>query len=262
MLIYDPGSPQSTDGIHIFTLTPRISTDYLVRKANSMSDVNPEKYGFIPRKHNGKGSAALHALGHTSDSRFISASRLPEGADGFAGKKYYIDVDLLREHGIDIIENEQLKIEVKRLIEEGAIQPDRGNSWLANQTKELETLVDGRIPPGAIRTETDMKNLNRIKFVSRGMQVVSITISGVEFIVAAQKSYHHDSLAPIGGWAIRTGGGWAGAWVGMKTGATIGTTLFSWTGPGAAFMGAAGGIGGGLIGYFVGDKIANSFDHN
>ncbi|HEX8201389.1 MAG TPA: hypothetical protein VF590_12950, partial [Isosphaeraceae bacterium] len=79
---------------------------------------------------------------------------------------------------------------------------------------------------------------------------------------AGVQSYEQRTVKPIAAESIRQVGGWASALAGMKLGAAAGALVGIETGPGAVVTAAAGGLLGGVGGYFGFDWIADHIHEN
>lgn len=217
--------------------------------------MNPEKYGFFPRDATSKVSVGRHVLGRT-DSRFISASELPQGSPRFQGDKYWIDAQKLERSGFKIYDAEDIAKDLDRI---AAKTKDKGllNKIEYIREKSLlvdkEVLLEGEIPAKFIKGRTAMN-------VTRGLQIVNgvgIVLSVYDMGKAGYESYELGTPKPLVAESVRQGGGWASGVLGFKIGAGVGALCGIETGPGALFFAGVGGLIFGTAGYFGADWVAS-----
>lgn len=222
--------------------------------------MNPDRYGFHPRNPTTNVSIGRHVLGMTN-SRFVSASESLFGSPRFGGQRYWIDVNKLRASGAVIHEAEEIARDLDRILAKTRDPVFR--AYLEDiRTKSLgidrEVLIRGWVPAGAIKSSFSMGMTRGLQFV----QGVGIVMSAYDLGKAGAQSYQQRSARPIAAEAVRQGGSWAAAWAGMKLGALTGGVVGIETGPGAIVTAAAGGLIGGIAGYFGADWIADKISPN
>lgn len=222
--------------------------------------LNPEKHGFQPRQPGSNVTPGRHLQGMTN-SEFISASERPLGSPRFQGKRYWIDVDKLKQSGASIVDAAELSRDVDRILaktkDPNLIARLKALRELS-QTVDHEVLIRGPVPAGAVKGAGAMA-------ATRGLQVlggVGIVLTAYDLGKAGVQSYEQKSVKPIAAETIRQAGGWGMAWAGAEGGAALGAALGIETGPGAVITGAVGGLIGGVAGYFGFDLLADQIHAN
>jgi RHS repeat-associated protein len=215
-------------------------------------EANPEKFGIYPRDPSSNVSLGEHALGN-NNSRYISASRLPSGAENINGRPVWIDVEKFEAAGGKVHRFEQIVEDLERMAQKDPSLVDRIRTWKKNQPNvEAEVLLEGKVPASAVKSKLSMN-------LTRGFRVVGyigIAVSAYDVGNAAMKSMETGSPRPILAEGVRQVGGWGGAIAGAKIGAVIGGALGVETGPGLIVTGAIGSIVGGVAGYYGASWIA------
>lgn len=232
----------------------------IIRKVTVASDAitssayvkNPEIFGFSPRAPQASVSIGEHALGN-NQSPYISASTKAGGAPNFNGTPYYIDIEKAKAAGARIYSTEEIVLDLQRLAKEQPHLQLRVDK-LIKVIKEVEheVLVEGNVPPSAIKSPSSM-NLTR---GLRAVQFIGIVVSAYDLTKAGRESVQTHSMRPIAAEGLRQLGGWSGAFAGMRIGGMVGAAVGVETGPGAILTGAAGALIFGVAGYFSADWLA------
>lgn len=222
--------------------------------------LSPEAHGFQPIDPHSKVSMGRHILGRT-DSKYISASERPFGAARFGGKRYWIDANKVRQAGGLIHEAKEVAEDLARIAAKTKdakflkyIDDIRHKSLVLDK----EVLIEGEIAAKAVKGAGAMG-------LTRGLQVVQgvgLIVSVYDLGQAGMQSYHQGSVKPIAAESVRQVGGWAAGWAGMKLGTAAGALVGIETGPGAVLTAVAGGLVGGVAGYFGFDWIADHIHEN
>lgn len=177
---------------------------------------NPRKYGIVPTSEFAKAGEhivtrpAEHALG-AKPSIFTSASQLPDGgAPNITGNaRFYIDIEIARKYGAEIVTPEQLISDLKTLLHEKPHLESRITRLIsAIQNVERETLVKGRIPSGAIMAESEIAALGKIGKFCKGLFVLGIGLTAYDMGKATLTSIERRSYKPVAAETIRQAGGW------------------------------------------------------
>lgn len=230
----------------------------LVRIDNPSLIPNPEKYGFSPKNFGAKVSIGEHALGNNK-SPYISTSTLQNGAKGFTGKKFYLDVEQILRSGGKIHATEEIIQDLERIKTRNPSQTIRINRLMqVIKTIEKETLVEGKIPAEAVKSQLSMNMTTGVRVVS----LVGVGLTVYDLGKAANKSIDKKSSKPIIAESIRQAGGWGGAVAGGKIGSGAGALIGIETGPGAIVFAVVGGLVFGTAGYFGADWVADYIDKN
>lgn len=219
-----------------------------------------EYKGMFPPNPLGKVSIGEHALG-VNNSPYLSGSSLLHGAPNINGIPHYIDIKKAEAAGCKIYSTEEIILDLKRLKKqaptiEAKMRLDKVINAVSNIEKEV--LIEGHIPPKAVKSPTSMK-------ITKGLRVLNIigfVITAYELEQATEKSITQKSLKPISAEVIRQVGGWGAAIAGAKIGAIAGAAVGIETGPGAILTGAIGSIIFGVAGYCGADWIADYIDEN
>ena len=217
--------------------------------------LNPERYGFSPRDPHSPVSIGRHVLGRT-DSKFVSASKLPFGSPRFDGKSYYIDAAKVKAAGGTIHNGDAIARDLSRIA--GRTNDPDFKAYLEAIRKKAiavdrEVLVEGHIPAGAVKGAAAMALTRGLQFV----QGVGIVVSAYDLGRAAATSYGTHSVVPIAKETVRQAGGWGGAWAGAELGGAAGLAVGIETGPGAIITGLVGGLVGGVAGFMGADWVAS-----
>jgi len=207
---------------------------------------NPETYGFKPSDPTANLSPAEHALNQHQgvSSPYVSASRLPKGAETMVGERFWIDIDKARAAGAEFIDHPELVAQAEKLAAENPAFADRVPMWKNAQPSELEVLFKGEIPAGAIESG----GTRALKCVGKGLGVAGTVVSVYQVGKAGVESYETGSPRPLVEESVRQVGGWTGAMAGAEAGTAIGAALGIETGPGAVVTGLIGGVVGGVAG--------------
>lgn len=218
----------------------------------------PELFGIKPRNSKSTISLGEHALGN-NNSRFISASAKPKGAPNFKGRPVFIDKAKIQAAGIKIHSTQEIANDLNRISKakpQMATTITKLKDVITNV--EGEVLIEGTIPPSAIKSRTAMGLTRSLRFV----QFVGFTFTVYDLSFATNKSVKNESFNPIVAESIRQTGGWAGAITGIKIGGATGALMGIETGPGSILTGALGALVFGTAGYFGFDWIADFIDEN
>src|SRR5262249_4923159 len=216
-------------------------------------EAHPEIFGLQGKNPRAKVSLGEHALGNTN-SPYTSASAKPGGAPNIQGRPVYIDVAKAEAAGVTIHSTEKIIADLDRLAKE---QPqlrtriDRLKSVI--ETVEGEVLLEGKVPPSAIKSGASMALTRGLRFV----QAVGVVLTVYDLGNATVKSVKQDSFKPIAAEGIRQVGGWGGALLGVKIGGGLGAAVGIETGPGAILTGAVGALIFGTAGYFGAGRVAD-----
>jgi hypothetical protein len=222
--------------------------------------LNPEKFGFRPRGPGSNVSIGRHVLGMT-DSKYISASERPFGSPRFEGGRYWIDVDKFRRSGGIVHEADEIAHDLSRIAAKTKnarfleyINDIRGKSLVVDR----EVLLEGEVAASAVKGARAMALTRGLQFV----EGVGIVLTMYDLGKAGAQSYHAHSIRPLAAESVRQAGGWASAIAGMKLGAATGAFFGIETGPGAVLTAGAGGLIGGVAGYFGFSWIADHIYKN
>ena len=192
-------------------------------------------------------------------SPYQSASRTqPFGARRFKGQPFWIDEAKARAAGATIHETPEVISDLERILAKTKNPIERAKlQGIINLVREdREVLLRGAIPPAAVKGAFAMGATR----VLQGVQIVGFVISAVSLEHAAVLSFNQHSVRPLATETMRQAGGWAAAWTGMRLGALGGAAIGIESGPGAVLTAAAGGIAGGLAGYFGFGWIADHME--
>ena len=209
-------------------------------------------------------------------------------ADRGTGELLRIDVDKLKELGAEFLTTEEVLAELDKF--EKAVEGElaearaakRGTNFIKRLEGRLEALQSARsraqnfgegqgvreVPASAIsevaggttpeaiaRELATQRTIRGVRIGGRVLLVYGIYKSADRIVSAPPEARPRVATEEAGGWAVSIPAAWAGA----KAGASVAGLLGIETGPGAVVIGAAGGIVGGGIGFFVGqtavDKI-------
>jgi hypothetical protein len=228
----------------IRTKTDRFgSGGVLVRK--EIPRLRPDIVGFYPSNPRGTTRMALHVLEEGLDnSRYISASnRVPGGSPRHHGRRWYIDVAELEAaggavHGRNAIGRDLSALE----LENPGKYEYRADRWRRAQRPstplfEGEVLIEGHVPPHAIRSQTAYWAGKGAKYLNAYGKAMTVWELGT----AAKRSFDTGSAMPFVEESIRQTSGWTWALAGAKWGTAIG--------------GPIGGLIGGLVGGFFGFAV-------
>jgi hypothetical protein len=205
-----------------------------------------------------KVSIGEHALGNTN-SPYSSASTKPGGAPNMAGRPVYIDITKAKSAGVTIHSTEEIIADLDRLAkEQPQMKPRIDKLKSVIGSVEGEVLLEGKVPPSAIKSGGAMALTRGLRFV----QAVGMVLTVYEVSKATVKSVEQSSPKPIIAEGIRQVGGWGMALAGMKIGGIAGAAVGIETGPGAILTGAAGALIFGTAGYFGADWVADMIDKN
>lgn len=226
----------------------------------------PGKVGFEPKDLNSKVTPGRHVMGDNK-SKFISTSEKPFGAPRFNGKRYWIDVNTLKDGGVKFynaaqIEADFVRIETKYYSDLNVLEKVRKGREFLKMDKEV--LIEGPVPGKAVKNAAGMSFTRGTQFI----QGVGIILTVREISYAAVESYQEVSVKPIAKESLKQVGGWGGAVVGRQVGFAAGvrlgfmggTALTIETGPGVLIGAAVGAIVGGFLGSFFGDWLAGYID--
>ncbi|MEM6665526.1 MAG: hypothetical protein AAF638_03905 [Pseudomonadota bacterium] len=222
-------------------------------------DADPEVHGISPKKPDSNVRVAGHVMGRT-DSKFISASTLRNGAQRIEGTPHYIDMQTVRNAGNPVHTNDEI---ISALATEASKAKDPARQARIEQIQTLaradaEVLIEGDIPAKAVKGPSAM-TLTR---VARGAQVVGLAVTAYDVTRAARESIQAESPRPIAAEVLRQAGGWGAAYAGMKAGLVVGAAAGAPTGVGAVVSGVVGGLIGGVAGYFGMDYVADRIHRN
>lgn len=219
-----------------------------------------EKYGMTPPNMSSNITIGEHA-GGLNQSRFLSGSTLTNGAPNMTGTPQYIDIKKAMNAGCKIHSTESIIADLKRLQNEAPTTQAKARlQKVINSVEKIEreTLIEGHVPPNAIKSPISMKITKGLRVVN----IIGIVITAYEIEKVIEKSIKQKSFKPIGAETIRQVGGWGGAIAGAKIGGVFGAAIGVETGPGALATGAIGGLIFGTAGYFGADWIADYIDEN
>ena len=244
-------------------VNPRMAADVASRIGKPVAVFpNPERWGFTPSgPPNAPTSIARHVANNQKPSPFLSASRnWPFGASRFAGRPFYIDEAKARAAGATFHEQGEIIADLQRVLAKTRKPADRANilQKMAWTRADREVLLRGPVPATAVKGPLAMGLTHGLRVV----QVGGVLITAYDMKLAADKSQRTHSVRPLAAETVRQAGGWAAAWAGMKLGALGGAAVGIETGPGAVLTGAAGGVIGGIAGYYGFDWIADHIDEN
>ena len=226
----------------------------------------PDLFGFHSRLPGAGASLGEHALGNTL-SKYISSSDKPGGAPNFEGRAWYIDIAKAERSGVQIHSTEAVTRDLDRIAElNPALAARIGKLKIAMEQVEGEVLLEGSVPKSAVQTaEAAALELKTLGMMSRGARVlgvIGVVLTVYDLGSATAESVQTQSIKPISAEAIRQVGGWGGAWAGMQMGFMAGAAVGIETGPGALLTGLAGGLFFGAVGFWAGDKVADTISPN
>lgn len=220
---------------------------------------HPERFGFQPTGPGSPLSLGRHALG-MKPSPYSSASTGLLGARRFVGTPFWIDVPAAQAAGATLHETAEILADLDRIAAKAVTDADKARiaRIRALVAADQEVLIKGSVPAGAVKGPAAMAMTRGLQ----GVQIIGFAMTAVNMAHATEKSVRTQSARPIAAETVRQVGGWAAAWAGMKLGAAGGALVGIETGPGALLTGAAGGVVGGVAGYFGFDWIADHIDEN
>jgi LysM domain len=238
-----------------------IPADASIPAVEAIIRENPLEYGMRPWDPNAQVSLGEHSLGNTK-SPYLSASTNRRGAPNFDGTRFYIDIAKAEAAGVTIHPSAEIVADLDRMVGE---QPNLNSAGRVDKLKymiehvEREVLLEGYVPPDAIKSGTSMALTRGLRYV----QTVGMIVTVYDLGNATVKSVKQNSVKPIAAEGIRQAGGWGGAWLGFKIGGGMGFLVGIETGPGAILAGAGGALVGGFLGYWGLDWfVADSIDEN
>lgn len=219
---------------------------------------NPERFGFSASDPNSALPLGRHAQG-MKPSPFQSASRTqPLGARRFAGDPFWIDEAKARAAGATFHEAPEVVSDLRRIL--AKTKNPAGRAQLEGIIKivheDREVLLKGAVPAAAVKGVGAMSATRALQ----GVEIIGFVMSAVSLEHATERSFDQHSVRPLAAETVRQAGGWAAAWAGMKLGALGGAAVGIESGPGAVVTAAAGGIVGGVIGYFGFGWIADHIE--
>jgi hypothetical protein len=212
--------------------------------------LKPDVYGMAPRSPGSPVSLGRHVLGRT-DSKFISASKLPKGSPRFEGEPFWIDEAKLKASGAKVFDGPAIAKDLARIMAKTKnqkfiefIKDISEKSSVADREVVIEPA--GNIPAGAIKGAAAMQ-------ITRGLQLlmgVAIVLTTVDLVESMIASYQKKSAVPIVRAAVRQSAGWKAAGLG----AAAGRAAFTWAARRAAAAEGIeiGGIAGGALGIETG----------
>lgn len=222
------------------------------------TEVNPEKYGIIPKDVNSSTTVAEHTMGNNKSNFTSTSSIFPDGSPRFDGRSIFIDIDKVKKSGATLVSTEEIIIalnEYKLNNKHLTKRIDKFIGYISDIDKEV--LVKGKIPASAIFNEESLSLTSNMIKAGRVVQVFGIAFTAYDLGIATDESIKIGNVKPISAEVIRQAGGWGGAVAGMKFGASTGALIGIETGPGAIITGAIGGVIGGAVGYFSADFLAD-----
>jgi RHS repeat-associated protein len=138
---------------------------FVVRKEDfdAVQVAIPSKFGMTPSNKNAQFSPGEHALAEhlyrTSPgqkrpgSQFLSASERPLGAANIEGQRFWIDVDEAKKAGLKFYSNEEIALDLDRMVKLDPSLKPRVDMWKSAQPGEGEVLFEGSyIPPNAVNS--------------------------------------------------------------------------------------------------------------
>ncbi|QJE02080.1 glycine zipper family protein [Massilia forsythiae] len=229
-----------------------------------LSQVQPEKYGLMPKKWGAPPTVAEHVMGNSSSSYVSSSSIFPEGSPRFDGRSVFIDIAKAKAAGARLVSTEEILASLNQYKAQNphlAKRVDKIAMYV--QDFDREVLVHSeKVPPKAIFNTSSLKVAKVATGAGRVVQVLGIVLTAYDLEQASEKSFQAKSVKPISAEVIRQAGGWGAAAAGFKLGGVAGAALGIETGPGAVLTGLAGGIIFGAAGYFGADWVADHIDKN
>jgi RHS repeat-associated protein len=245
----------------------------------SDTDPLPTELGFKAKNPASTTTPVEHVLGK-SDSPWISVSETREAARTFGRQVYGVSVP---NAGTEYVPSAQLQDQMTDAIKHGAVDANRGSSWLNAQNKEhpaepkpgetydpakprpmappeKEGVMKNQIPREAVfpaenidraaRARTQAKWVGRINKFGRGLAVLGIAMAVKSIAEGAYETFKTGNPRPLVNAVVGTAAGFAGAYGGAKLGFAIGTAI------GGPIGAALGTIVGGLVGSFIASGIA------
>lgn len=229
-----------------------------------LSQVQPEKYGLMPKQWGAPPTVAEHVMGNHGSSYVSSSSIFPEGSPRFQGRSVFIDIAKAKASGARLVSTGEILASLKQYKTQNphlAKRVDKIAQYVEDFDKEV--LVHGeKVPAQAIFNPGSLKVAKIAIGAGRVVQVVGIVLTAYDLEQATEKSFRANSVKPISAEVIRQAGGWGGAVAGFKIGGVAGAALGIETGPGAIVTGLVGGIIFGTAGYFGADWVADHIDKN
>jgi hypothetical protein len=220
---------------------------------------NPERFGLHPTGPSSPVSIGRHAMG-MKPSPFSSASSSMLGPSRISGDRFWIDVEKAQHAGATFHDADEILADLDRIARKTAKAADlaRVERIKALVRADAEVLIRGSVPAAAIKGAPAMTLTRGLQ----GVQIVGFAMTAIDVTYATQRSIREGSVKPLAAETVRQVGGWAAAWAGVKLGAAGGALLGVETGPGAILTGAAGGLIGGVAGYYGFDWIADHISAN
>ncbi|MCP8463991.1 glycine zipper family protein [Pseudomonas sp. ZM23] len=231
-----------------------------------LSELNPERYGMLPKDPVAPYSVAEHVMGGGKNiSPYISTSSIfPEGSPRFDGRSIFIDISKARQAGLRLISTQEILVELEQYKTTNphlAKRVDKIASYVRDIDKEV--LVQGKkVPASAIFNKDSLKFTQSVARTARVVQVVGIVFTAYDITQASRESVRLGNAKPITAELVRQAGGWGAAWAGLKMGGAVGAAVGIETGPGAVLTGLVGGIVFGAAGYFGADWVADHIYEN
>ncbi|WP_170304313.1 glycine zipper family protein [Duganella radicis] len=229
-----------------------------------LSQVQPEKYGLMPKQWGAPPTVAEHVMGNHASSYVSSSSIFPQGSPRFDGRSVFIDIAKAKASGARLVSTQEILASLQAYKVQNphlAKRIDKIAKYVADFDKEV--LVHGeKIPAKAIFNPNSLKVAKIATGAGRVVQVLGIVLTAYDLKQASEKSFKAKSVKPISAEVIRQAGGWGGAVAGFKIGGVAGAALGIETGPGAVLTGLVGGLIFGTAGYFGADWVADHIDKN
>jgi hypothetical protein len=229
-----------------------------------LSQVQPEKYGLMPKSWGATTTVAEHVMGNSASSYVSSSSIFPQGSPRFQGRSVFIDIAKAKAAGARLVSTDDILASLNQYKAQNPHLSKRIDK-IAKYVRDFdkEVLVHSeRVPPKAIFNTSSLKVAKIATGAGRVVQVLGIVLTAYDLEQASEKSFHAKSVKPISAEVIRQAGGWGAAVAGFKVGGIAGAALGIETGPGAVLTGLAGGIIFGAAGYFGADWVADHIDKN
>ena len=193
-LIFQADNYSSSNRVYLFIVADEIlPSGKIIRKVTVASDQiaynaftkNPEIFGFKPRNSAANVSIGEHALGN-NQSPYISASTRAGGAPNFNGTPYYIDIKKAEAAGARIYSTDHIILDLRRLaMEQPQLQLRIDKLIKVIKDVEHEVLIEGNVPPSAIKSPLSMnitRSLRAVQFIGIVISIYDLTQAGRESV--------------------------------------------------------------------------------
>ncbi|WP_130391588.1 glycine zipper family protein [Cupriavidus agavae] len=239
--------------------TPEAIAQSKLPEAIFRLEMNPEKYGVLPRAPESNVSIGWHVRGQKFSPYMSFSATYPQGPSRLIGRPTYIDIRKALGNGAVPISQAEIQADLDRHLKKYPHASDTILQFKKWSASDREVLLRGEVPPAAVFNKRSLAVTRSAVRVGRVVQVVGVFFTAYDLKIAAGESTRLHSVKPISKEVLRQVGGWGGALAGAKLGASLGTTFGITTGPGVIVTGLAGGFIFGALGYFGADSMTREF---